>query len=378
MTTGWTSRGLGVAVGLALAAVAAIAQAPRGGGQAQQTLRLPSVNISRPAFLAGQVLLEDGTPPPEPVLVARVCGGGPPIPQGYTDSNGRFSFDLGRSTSPIMDVQNTRAITSSGSSGFNQGELMGCELRAIAHGFTSDAVDLSGRRLLENPDVGTIVLRRLEGVVGTVFSATTLLARKEVRGAYEKGRELARKKKYDEAIGEYEKAVRSEPRFAAAWYELGLVHQIQNRPREAEEAYRKAVTADPEFVKPHRQLAFISFHEQKWPEVLEATERLLWLDPVSYPDAYYFDSVAHFQMNDLEAAERSARKATTLNPERTIPRAHAVLGAILIEKGDYAGAAEQLRKYVEIAEPGPDVEQARAMLEQLEARLDPPSRDDPE
>lgn len=46
-----------------------------------------------------------------------------------------------------------------------------------------------------------------------------------------------------------------------------------------------------------------------------------------------------------------------------------MLGAVLIEKKDYASAAEQLRTYVETAEPGPDVERAKQMLAQLEAKL---------
>jgi len=370
MTTGGRFRAPGQATGFVLASMPVWAQAP-GGGQAPQPQRFPDLT-SRPLFLTGQVLLEDGTPPPEPVMVTGQCSSGSPMPQGYTDSHGRFSFQLGRSSSPIMDVRNASGA------GSDRRDLTGCELHAVAPGFTSDGIDLSGRRVLESPEVGIIVLRRREGVVGSTFSATTLLARREVREAYEKGRELAKEKRYDEAIAEYEKAVRSQPQFAAAWYELGLVHQIQNRPGEAEEAYRKAVTADPEFVKPHRQLAFLAFHLQEWPKVLEATDRLLWLDPVSYPDGYYFDSVAHFQMGDMEAAERSARKATTLDPGRPIPRAHAVLGALLIEKQDYAGAAEQLRDYIEIAAPGPEVDQARAMLAQLEARLPPPDGDDPQ
>ncbi len=377
MTTVRSVGALGLALALVLASASGRAQAP-GRGQAQQPLRLPEININRPVFLAGQVLLEDGTPPPEPVMVVRACGGRRPIPQGYTDSDGRFSFEVGRNASSMMDVQNPFATAPSGLGGSSQGDLTGCELRAVATGFTSDAIDLGGRRLLESPDVGTIVLHRLEGVVGTAFSATTLLARREVREAYEKGRERARKKEYDKAIEAYEEAVGSQPRFAAAWFELGLVHQIQNRPREAEEAYRKAVAADPEYVKPHRQLAFIAFHEQRWRAVLEATGHLLSLDPVSYPDAYYFDSVAHFQMADLEAAEGSARKAVTLDTEGRIPRARAVLGAILIEKQDYAGAAEQLRDYIEISAPGPDVDQARAMLEQLEARWPTPKAGDPQ
>jgi tetratricopeptide (TPR) repeat protein len=214
--------------------------------------------------------------------------------------------------------------------------------------------------------------------VGSTFSATTQLARKEAREAYEEGRELAGKEEYDEAIEAYETAVGFQPRFAAAWFEMGLVHQILNHAREAEEAYQRAVDADPKYVKPYRQLAFIAFYEQRWPDVLEATDHLLHLDPVSYPDAYYFDSVARFQTGDLEAAERSARKATTVDPERTPPRAHAVLGAILIEKQDYVGAAEELRAYLALVEPGPEADQTRAMLEQLEARLPPSAESDPE
>jgi len=347
-----------------------------GGSQATQILRLPE--ISRPVFLAGRVLLEDGTPPPGRVLITRWCGGQPPVAQGYTDSEGRFSFELGRNPSAVMDVQSALPTSPSSQGTFTVTDLSGCELRAEATGFTSNAIDLGGRRLIESPDVGVITLRPLEGVVGSVFSNTTLLARKEVRETFEKGRELAGKQKYDEAIKEYEKAVASQPRFAVAWFELGLVHQIQSRPREAEEAYKKAAAADPKFVQPFRQLAFLAFHEQRWPAVLEATDRLLLLDPVSYPDGYYFDSVARFQTGDLEAAERSARKATTLDTEGTIPRARAVLGAILIEKQDYAGAAEQLRAYLALAATGPEADQARAMLEQVEARLPSSTGNDPE
>lgn len=362
-------------MGIVVAAVPAMVQAPAG-GQAQQPLRFPE--ISRPVFLAGQVELEDGTPPPDPVMVTQSCDGGPPLPQGYTDSNGRFSFEVGHNVSAMMDVQNAVPNDLTGSGGVTRGDLTGCELRAVAVGFSSSVVDLGGRRLLESPNVGTIVLRRLEGVVGTIFSATTLHARKDARKAFEKGRALAKEEKFDEAVDEYERAVRIQSSFAAAWFELGLVQEALRRTGEAEEAYRKAVAADPEFVKPYRQLARLSYQEQRWQEVLEATDQLLRLDPVSYPDAYYFSSLAHFYLNDLDAAEKSARKTIELDHERPIPRARAVLAAILMEKKDYEGAAEQLRDYIEIAGPGPEVDQARAMLEQLEARVPPPDGDDPQ
>jgi tetratricopeptide (TPR) repeat protein len=140
-----------------------------------------------------------------------------------------------------------------------------------------------------------------------------------------------------------------------------------NNAAEARKAYGEALLADPRFIKPYRQLAFLSFNEQKWQEVVETTDRWTSLDPVSYPEAYFLNAFANFYLNRLEAAERSAREVVKLDSVGSIPRARYVLGAVLIEKKDYAGAADQLRKYVEVAEPGPDVERAKQMLSQLEA-----------
>jgi tetratricopeptide (TPR) repeat protein len=251
----------------------------------------------------------------------------------------------------------------------NPRDLTGCELRIQVPGFYPAARDLSGRRVMDNPDVGTLVLRRLPGVQGSIFSSTTLQARKEARTALEKGRKLVLAQKLDEARKEYEKAVRIAPGFASAWFELGLVHQMQNRIADARKANGEALLADPGFVKPYRQRAVLSFNEQDWNEVVDATDRWIALDPVSYPEAYLFSAFANLYLNRLDTALRSARELVKLDSDRSIPKAHYVLGAVLIEKRDYAGAAEQLRQYVEIAAPGPDVERARQMLAQLEAKL---------
>jgi tetratricopeptide (TPR) repeat protein len=322
--------------------------------------------LGRPFFLEGTVVLEDGSPPPEPVPIVRSCGGGAGVPLGFTDADGRSNFGASSDPSAMMDVQNSVA---GGPFAAGYHDLMGCELRAVATGFSSDAINLGSRKLLDNPHVGTIVLRRLEGVLGSVFSNTTIRARKDARKAHEKGRALVQKQRYDEAAREYERALRVAPHFAAAWFELGLVHQIQGHFDEAKKAYREAVTADPEYVRPYRQLAALSFQEQDWPAVLEATKRLLWLDPLSYPDGYFYDAVARFYQNDIAAAEESAREAVHLDSDGKIPRARYVLAAILIERQDYAAAAAALRDYVKHAPPGPELEQARSMLAQLDERL---------
>ena len=348
-----------------------------------QIQRFP--DIDRPVFLSGQVALEDGTAPPEQVLVVRTCDGRP-VPLGYTGAQGQFSFELGRNQSLTVDAQIQMAADPFGSTGVretrglaqpnvsqaegrNQRDLTGCELRVQVPGFYPASRDLSGRRVMDSPDVGTLVLRRLPGVRGSVFSATTLQARKEARTAFEKGRTLGGGKKLEGAQKEYEKAVHIAPGFAAAWFELGLVHQMLNHTADAQKAYREALLADSSFIKPYRQLALLLFNQQDWKEVVEVTDLWIGLDAVSFPEAYFLGGFASFQLNRLDVAELRAREAVKLDADRSIPKARYVLGAVLIEKGDYLGAAEQLRKYVEIAEPGPDVERTKQMLAQLEVRL---------
>src|SRR5687767_9674838 len=49
---------------------------------------------NRPVFLSGKVVMDDGTPPPDSVVIERVCGS-VVRPEAHTDSKGRFSFQLG-------------------------------------------------------------------------------------------------------------------------------------------------------------------------------------------------------------------------------------------------------------------------------------------
>jgi len=337
----------------------------------------PFPEIQRPIFLSGRVVLEDGTAPPDPVVIERVCNG-QPRPEAYTDSKGRFSFQLGQNTTLIADASvNTNAdpLDNLGSSSrnpfgqprsFSERDLIGCELRASLPGYRSDVVPLAGRRLMDNPDVGVIVLRRLGQVEGTTISATTLAAPKDARKAYEKGLEAARRNKLDEARKQFEKAVQLYPQYAAAWFELGLVHQRQNNKEAAREAYGKSLAADAKFMKPYLQLALLSAQERNWQEVADTTERLLRLDPFDYPQAYFFNSVANFNLRRLDAAERSAREGVKLDQQNHIPKLRHLLGIILANKQDYNAAADLLRAYLPHAANAEEAELVRKQLAELD------------
>jgi len=61
----------------------------------QQTDRNQYPEMQRVFFFSGKVMMDDGTPPPETAVIERVCNG-VPRPEAYTDSKGRFNFQLGR------------------------------------------------------------------------------------------------------------------------------------------------------------------------------------------------------------------------------------------------------------------------------------------
>jgi len=353
----------------------------------------------RPIFISGKVMLDDGTPPGDSVVIERVCNGNPRA-EGYTDSKGRFSFQLGQNQGVMQDAsmgssgrggfggygnQDNGPLGSSQSrggfggagSGISERDLMGCEIRAALPGFRSESVSLSGRRAFDNPDVGTIILHRLANVEGVTISAVSLQAPKDAKKAFDKGRDFLKKKKPAEAEKELEKAVQIYPKYSTAWYELGRIKESQNDVEGARKAYGQALAADPKYINPYHQLAGISVKEQKWQDVADTTQRLISLDPVDFPDAYFYNSAANYYLKNYDAAEKSAREAQKLDTRNRMPKTNQLLGVILAEKQDYAGAAEQIKKYLTLVPEGQDADTAKKQLIELEKMTAAPKPAEP-
>jgi len=197
----------------------------------------------------------------------------------------------------------------SGGGGMMGNSLMGCELRANAPGFRSDGIDLSNHRALDNPDLGSIVLHRLANVEGTSVSATSLNAPKDAKKAWEKGTQLLHKSKAEDASKELQKAVDIYPKFASAWLELGRARIQQQQFGPANEALLKAVEADSKLVEPYVELGMLASRQQNWPDAAQYLDRALRLDPIDFPQAWFVDAVANYNIKNYENAEKSAREA---------------------------------------------------------------------
>lgn len=339
----------------------------------------PGNNVpeQRPIFISGKVALSDGTAPSEPVKIERVCNGSPRL-EARTDRKGRFSFQLGQN----LEFQDASA---NGQDGFGGGfgaprgpgfgsnsslrdnNLFGCELRATLPGYRSDPVSLANIHYLDNPDLGTIILHPIAHVEGLTVSATTALAPKDARKAYEKGLEAAGKKNPDEAQKDFEKAVAVYPKYAAAWFALGQINEQRDHGEEARKAYDQSIAADSKFVPPYERLSFMALKESKWQELADTTDHMLQLNPYDYPSGYYLSSVANLQLQHLDVAEKNAREAIRLDPLKKNARVHYVLGLILAQKREFTASAESLQTFLNADPSAPDADIVRKQLEKVEA-----------
>jgi tetratricopeptide (TPR) repeat protein len=327
--------------------------------------------LSRGPFLYGKVVMPDGTTPPSQVVIERVCGSGAARPQTYADSHGNFSFQVGQTQDMLPDATVSRSTPTPGtnSSQSNTFNLSNCELRASLPGYRSDVVSLAGRRSLDDGNVGTIFLHRLANVEGLTTSATSALAPKDARKAFEKGLDAVKKSKVDEAQADFQKATELYPRYASAWFELGRAYEYRERIQEARDAFSKAIAADSKYVNPYEHLYVLAMKEQKWEDVATITDQVMRLNPYEFPLSVYYNAVANLQLGKLDVAEKSVREAASMESAGKNPKISYVLGLIQIQKQDYKGAAESLRTYLK-SDAINDRERVKKMLADIEKQVE--------
>jgi tetratricopeptide (TPR) repeat protein len=330
-------------------------------------------------YISGTVVLQEGTPPPEPVAIERVCGGSA-RKEGYTDSKGRYQIQLGQNYE-LQDVSESGSTlgmggmgsrsglgsqSGMGTGGINPRSLIGCELRAMLPGFQSSTVMIRPEGSFGEIRMDTIILKRLGGGTGTTVSLTTMQAPNNARKAYEKAQKDVAKENLKEAEKELNKAVQEFPKFAAAWSLLGMIHQGNNQFDLATKDYTQAIAADSQYAKPYFGLAMIAANQQNWKDTVRMSEQVNRLAPLAYPDAYFFSGVGSFNLGNLDDAERNIRKFLSLDTEHRKPIAILYLGDILGRKQDIAGAVQQAKAYLAIAPNAPNADNVRQRLKKLE------------
>jgi tetratricopeptide (TPR) repeat protein len=349
--------------------------------------------LPRPIFLSGKVMFDDGSQTNPDVRIERVCGGSVRL-EGHTDGKGRFSFQVGQNQAALMDASDTQSdpfgnsagslrspsgsenTTPTRTSGGNQVDpLWDCELRAAYPGFRSDMIDLSTRRSLDNPDVGTIVLHRLGNVQGTTISLTTAQAPKHAQKAYEKGLQAEQKSKLDEAEKDFAQATDLYPKYAVAWFALGQLQQREGKTELARKSYLASAQADSRYLSPYDRLAYLSLQENKWEEGADYSKHVIELNSVEFPTSFWYNAVANYQLKRPEQAEKSLTELLKLDTQHRFPDAENMMAQIMLDKGKYPEAAAHLRAYLALVPNAKNADALKATLmkiDQASSQIKPP------
>jgi tetratricopeptide (TPR) repeat protein len=330
-------------------------------GMGATTPNVGTLNVSTNWRLSGHVAFEDGSVPAQPVYVESVCNG-IARKEARVDPQGGFGFTLGRGSGDSA-INAEDAASHAGRGGVTS--ALECVVRAALPGYTSDVVSLVGHDE-RRPDIGTIILRKAGE--GREESATGKQAPKDARKAFDKATQAAKVKKLDEAVKDYQTAVFLYPGYAEAWCQLGQAQMALKQTDEARKSFNAAIQADDKYIAPYSQLADLEAGAKNWQAVVDVTGRLLKLAPSGYPRMYFTNAMANYQLKDADATEKSARAGIQIDRQNQEPRLYEVLASVLLVRDDYAGAAGQLKKYLEVAPTAPDAATVRAQIAQLEAR----------
>jgi Tfp pilus assembly protein PilF len=324
----------------------------------------------RSVFVSGKVLLSGGGPAPQ-VLIERICIG-LVRREGYTNAKGSFQFELGRNSAERDASQSdsdrmvTNKLTRTSGAGGSELRFDDCELRASLPGFVSTLVPMRVEGDMSLVEVGTIVLKKMGGVEGSIVSVTTMAVPKDAREAFDRGRKAGTEKKFDDAVKNLNKAVTIYPQYAAAWSLMAEIHRLQNQFEPARKEYAQALAADPKFVSPYFGLAAMAVVEGKWTEAAQLTDQLIQLNSFAYPMAYFFNAAANLNLGRLDAAEQSARKFQEVDKAHSRPDIALLLANILTGKHQYAEAAQLYRDYLALKPDAPNADALKNEAQRLE------------
>ena len=317
-----------------------------------QTFQHGSVYYMGHVKVAGEFVPWDRIP------VVVTCNG---VPRFNTYANDKGEFR----------IQPPPSVSEMGASNNNPhhivaANLAGCKVRAVLQGFQSSQLNIISNTMMDNSDLGTITLTRDEKNPGAAVSATSQAVSKDGRKNFEKARAQVAAQHPDDAMHSLEKAVKSDPKFAEAWYQLGKLQEDAKKYPEAQDSYEKAVAADPNYDPPLVKLAGLAALQKNWKVVLDSTNRSLALDPEGSPHVWYYNALGYMNTGNAAEARKSAEKALAMDPSHLAPNTEQLLAVILASHGDYQGALTHLRNSLAYTPAGPNREMIQKQIAQLE------------
>ena len=353
-----------------LAIVLAFSLQPLGAQLGQQGRSRDLGDVAPPApeataYLSGVVRMDDDSTVPKETVAELVCGGFPSATDPVSPK-GEFDIELSGSGKGAVDATRgaIEAINVPQANNLGVVDLANCVVRADLAGYTSTQIQLSRRSMFDSPDIGEVVLSRLEGIRGHALSPTIATAPKKAVQSYEWAVKEGQKPRSDlqRMAARLESAVLEDPGFAAAWDLLGQIRKALNLNQEAIEAFKQAVSGDPEFYPVYERLVPLLARSNDMPGAIQFGEKALELNP-HLDEVRFFVSGAYLRSGDNAACIENALTMVETEAVANYPQAYQFLGSAYANSGDFASSAKYFRLFLSVS---PNATAANPIQEQLD------------
>jgi tetratricopeptide (TPR) repeat protein len=162
---------------------------------------------------------------------------------------------------------------------------------------------------------------------------------------FAKGSSLVREGRTNEAVAEFESALRVNPRLVMAHVNLIAIYGDLGRRDKAEQHFREAVALDPGWAEAYFNWGLLLARERKTAEAATAFQKAIEVNP-QYTDA-------HLQLGSLlddnaRSSEAQEHFRLALENGTNIRQAHFLLGRSLIRTGQWADAIQHLLETINV------------------------------
>jgi type IV pilus assembly protein PilF len=187
---------------------------------------------------------------------------------------------------------------------------------------------------------------------------------RDPRNHYALGNAYLRNRQIDEAIASLRQAVEINPRLSDAYSDLGAAYTQKQQWDLAIDAFRKAL-ANPQYAYPERaylNLGIIYYVRGQYDSAAQEFGKLLDLFPQSADGHFFLGRTRLAQDKPAEAREQLEQ---AVKIEGGIPIYHLELGMALLRSGQRDAARASFQRAFDLNPVGPEAEQARQYLRQL-------------
>lgn len=138
----------------------------------------------------------------------------------------------------------------------------------------------------------------------------------------------------------------------------------------ARASFQHSIVADDKYINPYQSLSQLALRDQSWQELVQLSDKLLALNPISFPEFWLWNSLGNYCTRNIAVAEKSARRGLELDPEHHVPRLEYLMGMVLLKKPDYQQAAHHLRAFLSLTKQPVEIAETQRQLAEI-ARLSP-------